>query len=72
LLAGEDNIKVTTGTPRAKPVSECNEPEERGLGTFATPLSRWHTLPPEAARLKMPPAPLPGANLLKRLPNRSF
>jgi len=36
---------------------------------FANPLSRWHTLPPEAARLKTPPAALPGANLLKRLPN---
>jgi len=28
------------------------------------PLSRWHPLPPVAARLTMPPAALPGANLL--------
>ena len=36
------------------------------------PLSRWRTLPPEAARLKMPPAGLPGDNLLKMLPNRAL
>jgi len=30
----------------------------------------WHTSPPEAVKLKTPPAALPGANLLKRLINR--
>ncbi|VVS93725.1 hypothetical protein DBB_32970 [Desulfoluna spongiiphila] len=35
-----------------------------GLKHSGNQLSRWFTLPPEAAKLKMPPAALPGAKLL--------
>jgi len=37
-----------THLTRAQPVGECAHPEERGVGAFATPLSRWPTSPPEA------------------------
>jgi len=49
---------------------QCPSDGTKRTQSIRNPLSRWHTLPPEAARLKMPPAALPGANHLKRLPNR--
>jgi len=37
LAAGEDGMKQSLQVyPRAQPVSECDRPEERGAGAFAT------------------------------------
>gem|GEM_PF-4014888 len=54
--------------PAANAIAIC--PEERGGKRNGNKLSRWLTSPPEAASLKMPPAALPGAKLLKSLINR--
>jgi len=65
---------VLCHTPRECLGSEGNHKKLRAFATRfrgVLPNVALPPSPPEAARLKMPPAALPGANLLKRLPNRS-
>jgi len=58
--------------PEANVIDPRNEDREHSQPAFKVFLPNVASppLPPEAVKLKTPPAALPGANLLKRLINR--